>query len=100
MTYKTIEHADELVTYTPPGHGGTTNTRLVESNFCGTFEMVKGTVQPGGEAELHHHETEHQIIYLIKGEADVTLGDDPPVRCRAGSNGPKGSASATARRTV
>ncbi len=85
MDYKIIEHGHELIAYTPPGHAGTTNTRLVERNFCGTFEMVKGVVEPGGEAEPHHHETEHQIIYLIKGEADVTLGDAAPVRCQAGS---------------
>jgi mannose-6-phosphate isomerase-like protein (cupin superfamily) len=85
MAYKQIEHVHERTTYTPPGHAGTTNERLVAQDFCGTFEMLRGVVEPGGEAEPHHHDTEHQIIYLLQGEADVTLGDDAPVRCTAGS---------------
>ncbi len=85
MPYKRIEHADEMTPYTPPGHAGTTNTRLVESHFCGAFEMVRGVVQPGGEAEPHHHEHEHQIIYIMGGEAQVSLGEEPPVRCQRGS---------------
>ena len=85
MTYKHIEHAAEMPAYTPPGHAGATNIRLVEPDFCGSFSMARGVVQPGGEAEPHHHNHEHQIIYIIGGEADVTLGGDAPVRCRAGS---------------
>lgn len=38
-----------------------------------------------GEAEPHHHETEHQIIDLLRGEGDVSLGEDSPVRCTAGA---------------
>jgi len=52
---------------------------------CGTFEMLRSVVQPGGEAEPHHHETEHQIIDLLRGEGDVSLGEDSPVRCTAGA---------------
>ena len=85
MAYKRIEHAAEMISYTPPGHVGTTNTRLVAADFCGTFEMVRGVVEPGGEAEPHHHAHEHQIIYITRGQADVTLGEGPPVRCGAGS---------------
>jgi quercetin dioxygenase-like cupin family protein len=85
MAYKQIEHEHELPKYMPPGHAGTTNTTLVESDFCGAFSMARGVVQPGGEAEPHHHDHEHQIIYIMGGEAEVTLGEEPPVRCRAGS---------------
>ena len=85
MDYKLIEHAEELPRYTPPGHAGTVNVHLADRRFCGAFEMVRVTVQPGGEGEPHHHDSEHQVIYLVKGEADVTLGNDPPVRCHAGS---------------
>ena len=85
MTYTRIQHADELSRYEPPGHAGTVNVRLVDQDFCGAFEMICGVVQPGGEAERHSHETEHQIIYLVRGTADVSLGDEAPVRCQAGS---------------
>lgn len=47
--------------------------------------MLRGIVQPGGEAEPHQHESEHQVIYVITGEIDVTLGDEQPVRCQPGS---------------
>jgi len=80
-----IDHKNDLTQYAPPGHQGTVNVRLSDKNFCDAFEMVLGTVAPGGEAEPHHHDREHQIIYVLRGEADVTLGDDPAVRCGPGA---------------
>ena len=47
--------------------------------------MNLGTVQPGGEAEPHLHETEHQVMYVLEGECEVTLGDDGPVTCGPGT---------------
>jgi quercetin dioxygenase-like cupin family protein len=80
-----IQHQDEIGGYLPPDHQGTVNVRLVDKDFCGAFEMNLGTVQPGGEAEPHSHDTEHQIFYVLEGECDVTLGDDEPVRCGPGT---------------
>lgn len=80
-----IARQDELPRYSPPGHAGTVNVRLVEKDFCGAFEMIHGTIAPGGEAERHAHDREHQVIYLLEGEAEVELGDGPPERCRAGA---------------
>ena len=80
-----IQHIDTMPKYAPPDHHGTVNVRLVDQSFCGQFEMNLGTVQPGGEAEPHAHETEHQIFYVLEGECDVTLGDDAPVRCTPGT---------------
>lgn len=80
-----IARQDELRRYSPPGHAGTVNVRLVEKDFCGAFEMIHGTIAPGGEAERHAHETEHQVIYLLEGEAEVELGDDPPAHCGPGA---------------
>lgn len=74
-----IARADELPAYTPPGHSGTRNVRLVDESFCGRFEMVLGRLEPGGSAEAHAHADHHQVIYVIAGEAKVRLGDDPPV---------------------
>lgn len=85
MDYQFIEHAETLPRITPPGHAGTLNIELVDRQFCDRFEMLHGVVQPGGEAEPHQHETEHQVIYIIAGEVEVTLGDQPPVRCKRGS---------------
>ncbi len=80
-----IRHENELAKYAPPGHQGTINVRLVEKDFCGAFEMALGVVQPGGEAEPHDHENEHQIIYILEGACDVGLGDDPMVECGPGA---------------
>src|SRR5690606_378028 len=82
---KWIESLDELPRYSPPGHSGTVNRRLVDGSFCGNFEMVLGEIAPGGAAERHAHETEYQVIYIISGEADVTLGDQAPRRCGPGT---------------
>ncbi len=80
-----IQHVDSMARYAPPDHQGTVNVRLVDKSFCGRFEMNHGTVAPGGEAEPHLHETEHQVFYVLDGECDVTLGDDDPVRCGPGT---------------
>lgn len=80
-----IARQDELKRYSPPGHAGTVNVRLVEKDFCGAFEMVHGTIAPGGEAHRHAHEREHQVIYVLEGEADVELGAEPPTRCGPGA---------------
>ena len=80
-----IQHTDDIPKYAPPDHQGTVNVRLIDKSFCGTFEMNLGTVQPGGEAEPHLHETEHQVFYVLEGECEVTLGDSAPVRCLPGT---------------
>ena len=80
-----IQHEKDFAAYIPPGHEGTVNIRLVDKDFCGAFEMNLGTVQPGGEASPHRHETEHQVVYVIDGLADVVLGDGPAVECGPGA---------------
>ncbi len=80
-----IQNTDELGTYSPPGHSGTVNARLVDRDFCGTFEMILGAIAPGGGAERHHHEREHQVLYILEGLAEIELGEDAPVRCGGGT---------------
>ncbi len=80
-----IEHRDELARYGPPGHAGTVNVRLVDAAFGGGFELIHGTVAPGGQADRHHHIDEHQTIYVLAGEGQVALGDKPAVACGPGT---------------
>lgn len=80
-----IEHIDDLPAYAPPGHSGTRNVRLVEKDFCGRFEMILGEIAPGGAADTHAHDKEHQVIYILSGQAEVTLGDEPPRDCGPGT---------------
>ncbi len=80
-----IRALDDFPRYGPPGHSGTVNRRLVDRDFCGAFEMVHGTLEPGGRAERHRHESEAQVCYVLDGEMAVTFGDDPPVACGPGT---------------
>ena len=80
-----IQHESDISAYIPPGHEGTVNIRLIDKEFCGAFEMNLGVVQPGGEASPHSHETEHQVIYILDGMADVVLGEAPAVECGPGT---------------
>src|SRR5260370_18292487 len=73
-----IQHVAELPTYSPPAHSGTVNRRLVGPEFGAGFEMILGHVAPGGAPSRHHHVENAQIVYILKGEADVALGDEPP----------------------
>lgn len=82
---KLIEHLSELAAYAPPGHSRTRNVRLVERDFCGSFEMILGELEPGGAADPHDHADEHQIIFVLEGECEVTLGDDPMQHCGPGT---------------
>jgi quercetin dioxygenase-like cupin family protein len=85
ITEKLIQHVSELPAYSPPAHSGTVNRRLVGRDFGAGFEMILGHVAPGGEASRHYHVEEAQVVYILKGEADVALGDDPPRRCGLGT---------------
>jgi len=80
-----IQHIDSMAKYSPPDHQGTVNVRLIDKSFCGSFEMNLGIVQPGGEAEPHLHDTEHQVFYVLEGACEVTLGDSSPVHCGPGT---------------
>jgi quercetin dioxygenase-like cupin family protein len=84
-THGLIEHICDLPTYSPPAHSGTVNRRLVGREFGAGFEMVLGHIMPGGEASRHHHAAERQVVYILKGEAMVCLGQEEPRRCGPGA---------------
>jgi uncharacterized cupin superfamily protein len=71
LSDKLIQHVSELATYSPPAHSGTVNRRLVGQEFGGGFELILGQVAPGGEASRHYHVEEAQIVYILKGEAEL-----------------------------
>jgi len=76
-----IARLRELSTYSPPGHSGTRNRRLVGPGFNGRFELVHGTLEPGGVAARHKHEVEAQVVYVLAGRARVSLGAAAPEEC-------------------
>lgn len=82
---KMIRHIDDLPHYTPPGHRGTHNVQLVEGSDTGAYEMILGHMNADGGSERHNHNENHQVIYILEGEAVIELGSAPPRRCKAGS---------------
>lgn len=87
-----VSRLNELPVYSPPGHSGTTNRRLVLAEEARDFEMVHGCIAPGGEAEEHNHPDSYQAIYVLSGAAQVRLNGTDDYRCQAGDtiNIPKG----------
>ena len=77
-----IVHPDTLPSYSPPGHGGTVNRRLVEASLGAGLEMVLGEVAAGGAAR--------QVCLSCRRAAVVEArfgasGTATPARCRAGA---------------
>jgi quercetin dioxygenase-like cupin family protein len=80
-----IQNLADLPRYVPPAHSGTENARLVTKEHTGgAFEMVHGTLVPGGHAARHSHGDAFQAMYVLGGTAEVTLGDGPARRCGPG----------------
>lgn len=80
-----IESLSEIATYQPGNHSNTTNRRLVGAADCSDFEMVHGTIQPGGLAERHSHDIEYQAMYVLGGMAEISLGDQSPRKVGVGA---------------
>ncbi|WP_455280987.1 cupin domain-containing protein [Cupriavidus necator] len=80
-----VTHISEMKGYAPEAHTGTTNIILSDRAFCPNFELVLGRVRPGGSAVHHYHDKEAQVVYVISGEGEVTIGDDPPMIAGAGT---------------
>ncbi|MFN7426328.1 MAG: cupin domain-containing protein, partial [bacterium] len=80
-----IVHPDTLPSYSPPGHGGTVNRRLVEASLGAGLEMVLGEVAAGGAAHPHSHDTAWQIVMVIEGFLEHSEPGLPPQRCGPGS---------------
>lgn len=80
-----IVHVDDVAAYSPPGHGGTLNRRLVEAALGAGLEMVLGDVAVGGEAHPHSHDTAWQIVMVLEGVLEHSEPGQAPRRCPAGS---------------
>lgn len=75
----------DVEVYSPPGHEGTFNRRLVgPSEGIEHLEVIIGEMEPGGLADPHLHDDMEQIMYILSGkmhaiiegeEAVLTAGD-------------------------
>lgn len=80
-----VVRPDELTSYSPSGHQGTRNVRLVsaERNGARFMEIVLGDVAGGGGVSMHAHPGIEQAQYFLEGEAEVVV-DGETHQVRAG----------------
>lgn len=81
-------HDEKYVSiYTPPGHSGTYNRRLVGSHRGGikNLEVIIGEMDPGGRAEAHAHPDCEQVMYIISGRMSARVGDEQADGLEAGN---------------
>lgn len=69
--WKNTEEVDE---YSPPGHTGTWNRRLIgmEEDIQGV-EVIVGKMEPGGYADPHKHADLEQVMFILEGSMLVTI---------------------------
>lgn len=68
------KNVKDVEVYTPPGHEGTFNRRLVSpSDAIENIEVIIGEMEPGGKAKPHFHEDIEQIMYILSGEMYVKI---------------------------
>ena len=49
--------------------------RIKSADTNGAFSMVEFVAEPGRGAGVHTHGAEDELVYLLEGEIEVTLGD-------------------------
>ena len=49
--------------------------KIKSSNTQGVFSVVEFVTPPGKGVALHVHEREDELVYLLEGEIEVTLGN-------------------------
>src|SRR5215831_8109558 len=66
----------------PPGGGEKLNIagspishKVKSKDTNGVFSVMEFVTPPGKGVALHVHEREHELVYLLEGEIEVTLGD-------------------------
>ncbi|WP_408011222.1 cupin domain-containing protein [Pseudalkalibacillus sp. A8] len=75
--WKNVKDVD---VYSPPGHEGTYNRRLVgPKEGIENIEVILGEMEPGGVADPHFHEEIEQIMYILRGKAQVIIEGEEAV---------------------
>lgn len=69
------KNMEDVEVYSPPGHSGTFNRRLVGlEDGIEQVEVIIGEMEPGGDADPHLHEEIEQIMYILTGKMYVNIG--------------------------
>ncbi|MDD9739789.1 cupin domain-containing protein [Marinovum sp. SP66] len=62
--------------YSPSGHTGTVNRRLVSPETGATqMEVLIGRIEPGEGASPHYHPGIDQFCWILEGRAEVEISD-------------------------
>lgn len=70
----------DVEAYSPPGHEGTFNRRLVgPEEGIEHMEVIIGEMEPGGLADPHLHEDIEQIMYILTGKMHIIIEDKETV---------------------
>lgn len=73
-----IVRAAEQTSYSPSGHTGTRNTRMVSAALNGSqnMEVIVAEVERGAGASPHAHPGMEQAQYFLEGTARVEIEDE------------------------
>lgn len=68
------KNENDVQGYSPAGHEGTFNRRLVGiTEGIENVEVIIGEMEPGGLADPHLHENIEQIMYILSGEMHAII---------------------------
>lgn len=69
-------NVSEVEPYSPAGHSGTANRRIVGvEDGMDEMEVIIGEIAPGGTADRHHHDDIEQSMYILSGNMDVIIDE-------------------------
>ncbi|HEY4270636.1 MAG TPA: cupin domain-containing protein [Candidatus Udaeobacter sp.] len=82
MVDKTQQKTMQQPILVPPGGGEKLNIagspishKVKSKDTNGVFSVMEFVTPPGKGVALHVHEREDELVYLLEGEIEVTLGD-------------------------
>jgi quercetin dioxygenase-like cupin family protein len=75
MTRQYFVSPQDVQPYSPAGHSGTVNRRLIGPETVGAkhVEVVLGEIAPQQGAHPHAHPGMEQVCYLLQGQAQVDM---------------------------
>lgn len=76
--YKFFVRPEDVPPFSPPGHSGTVNRRLIGEDVVGAknLEVVLGELEVGGAAHPHKHEDLEHAYYVLDGKCEIKVGEE------------------------
>lgn len=68
-----------ITAHHPAGHGTPVGPglelRVPAASTAGSISVHEGLLSPGAEIPVHVHDEADQLLYVVEGEVEVTVGD-------------------------